>query len=174
MPFYIIILKRVLFWGKFHFGCSFLLIPHLNFISLTTKDELNLYIENDKMLESHKKRLSQDELIKPQEKMKHTFLTAVNKFQLRQKPLLQSILLTRRLSPSDGKVSPFWFISSRLPVSANNLPVFEIFSDAPHQNSPSQIFLNTPTCFLFCDCLFEKFPLKEVFYLTQNTVEYRK
>ena len=58
MPFYIIILKRVLFWGKFHFGCSFLLIPQLNFISLTTKDELNLYIENDKMLESHKKRLS--------------------------------------------------------------------------------------------------------------------
>ena len=44
--------------GKFHFGCSFLLIPHLNFISLTTKNELNLDIENDKMLESHKKRLS--------------------------------------------------------------------------------------------------------------------
>ena len=95
--------------------------------------------------------------------MTHTFLIAVNKFQLRLKPSRQTILQTCRLSPSDGEISPFWFISSRLPVSANNLPVFEKFSDAPHQNSSSQIIRNTPTCFVFCDCLFKKFPLKEVF-----------
>ena len=44
------------FLGKFHFGRSLLLFPHLHSVSLTTKDKLNL--ENDKMLESHKKRLS--------------------------------------------------------------------------------------------------------------------
>ena len=52
MPF----LHRVLFRGKFHFGNSLLLFPHLHFISLTTKNKLKL--ENDRMLELHKKRLS--------------------------------------------------------------------------------------------------------------------
>ena len=59
--------------------------------------------------------------------------------------------------------------------SANNLPVFEIFQTLPAETPRlTQIFRNTPTCFVFFDCLFKKFPLKEVFYLTKNTVEYRK
>ena len=106
--------------------------------------------------------------------MTHTFLIAVNKFQLRPKPSHRTILQIRHLSPCDGEMSPFWFISSRLPVSANNLAVFENFSDAPCQNSSSEIFCNIPTCFVFCDCLFKKYSLKEVFYLTQNAVAYRK
>ena len=101
--------------------------------------------------------------------MAHTFLIAVNKFQLRLRPSHRNILQTHRLSSSDREIFPFWFISSRLPVSANNLPVFENFPDAPRQNSWSQIFRNTPTCFVLCDCLFKITPLKEVFYLTQNT-----
>ena len=106
--------------------------------------------------------------------MTHTLLMAVNKFQLRLKPLHQNILQTHRLSPPDGEISPFWFISSCLPVSANNLPTFKDFSDAPRQSSSSQIFCSTPTCFVFCDCFSKKFFLKAVFYLTQNTVEQRK
>ena len=106
--------------------------------------------------------------------MTHTFLIAVNKFQLRLKLSHRNILQICRLSPSNREIHPFWFISSCLPMSVNNLPVFENFSDAPRQNSSSQIFRNTPPSFVFCDCLFKKFPLKEAFYLTQNTVEYRK
>ena len=41
---------------KIHFGRSLLLFPHLHFVSLTTKNKLNL--ENDRMLESHKKSLT--------------------------------------------------------------------------------------------------------------------
>ena len=41
------------------------------------------------------------------------------------------------------EITPRWFISSRLPVGANNLTVFENFSDAPCQNSLSQIFSNS-------------------------------
>ena len=87
----------------------------------------------------------------------------VNNFQLRLKPSHRTILQTCRLSLSDGEISLFWFISLRLPVSGNNLPVFENFSDASRQNSSSQIFRHSPTCFVFCDCLFKKFPLKEAF-----------
>ena len=82
------------------------------------------------------------------------------------KPLHRNILQIRRLSPSDGEITPFWFISFPLSVSANNLPVFENFSDGLPQNSLPQIFRNTPTCFVLRDCLFNKFPLKEVSYLT--------
>ena len=63
------ILKIVLFWGKFHLGHSLLLFPHLHFISLITKNKLNL--ENDRMVELHKKRLGWNKLIKPQKKMTH-------------------------------------------------------------------------------------------------------
>ena len=87
----------------------------------------------------------------------------VNNFQLRLKPSHRTILQTCRLSLSDGEISLFWFISLRLPVSGNNLPVFENFSDASRQNSSSQIFRLSPTCFVFCDCLFKKFSLKEAF-----------
>ena len=48
--------QEVLFRGKLHLGHSLLLFPHLHFISVTTKSKLNL--ENDRMLELHKKRLS--------------------------------------------------------------------------------------------------------------------
>ena len=87
----------------------------------------------------------------------------VNNFQLRLKPSHRTILQTCRLSLSDGEISLFWFISLRLPVSGNNLPVFENFSDASRQNSSSQIFRLSPTCFVFCGCLFKKFSLKEAF-----------
>ena len=50
--FYIVILKRVLSEGKFHFGHSLLLFTHLHFIAFTTKNKLNL--KTDRMLESHK------------------------------------------------------------------------------------------------------------------------
>ena len=77
------ILKRVLFQEKFHLGHSLLLFPHLHFISLTTKNKLNL--ENHRMVELHKKRLTLNQLIKPQKKKKkkkmtHTFFIAVNHF----------------------------------------------------------------------------------------------
>ena len=49
-------LKRVLFRGKFHLAHSLLLFPHLRFVSLTTKNKLN--VENDRILELHKKSLS--------------------------------------------------------------------------------------------------------------------
>ena len=49
----------------------------------------------------------------------------------------------RKNDTHHGEISPRWFISSRLPVGANNLPVFENFSDAPCQNSLSQIFRNS-------------------------------
>ena len=87
----------------------------------------------------------------------------VNNFQLRLKPSHRTVLQTCRLSLSDGEIFLFWFISLRLPVTGNNLPVFENFSDASRQNSSSQIFRHSPTCFVFCDCLFKKFPLKEAF-----------
>ena len=49
-------LKGVLLRVKFHLVHSLLMFPHLHFISLTTKNKLNLV--NDRMLELHKKRLS--------------------------------------------------------------------------------------------------------------------
>ena len=80
------------------------------------------------------------------------------------KSLHWTILQTRRLSPSDREISPFWLISLRLPVSANNLPVFEIFHTFPAETPRlTQIFRNTPTCFVFLDCLFKKF--YSIFYL---------
>ena len=45
--------------------------------------------------------------------------------------LHKKILQTCCLSPSDGEIFPFWFSSPRLPVSANDLHVFEKISDAP-------------------------------------------
>ena len=63
--------------------------------------------------------------------MAHTFFIAENNFYLRLKPLHWTILQTHRLFPSDGEIFPFWFISPRLPVSANNSPVFEIFQTLP-------------------------------------------
>ena len=118
------------------------IISTFTFGFLATKNKLNL--DNDRMLEQHKKRLRYNELIKPQKKITKAVFIAVNNFQLRLKPSHQTILQTYRLSPSDGEISPFRFISPRLPVSVNNLPVFEIFSDASRQNSSSQIFRNTP------------------------------
>ena len=86
--------------------------------------------------------------------MAHSFI-AVNNFWL------------CRLSPSDGEISLFWFNSPRLTVSANNLPVLEKHSEAPRQNSSSQIIRSTPLAlYFFCDCFFKKFLLREVFYLT--------
>ena len=63
--------------------------------------------------------------------MIHTFFIAENNFYLRLKPSHRTIAQTRRLPPSGGEISPFWFISPRLPVSANNLSVFEIFQTLP-------------------------------------------
>ena len=72
-------LKKVLFRRKFHLGHSLLLLPHLHFILLTSKNKLNL--QNDRMLKLHKKRLSENELMKPQKKKTHTFFIAVNKVE---------------------------------------------------------------------------------------------
>ena len=110
--FYIVILKRVLFRGKFYLGQSHLLFPNLHFISLTTKNKLNL--ENDRILEWHKERLGLNELVKPQKKEKKNFFIAVNNFSLRLKPSHRTILQTCRPSPSDEEISSFWFISPRL------------------------------------------------------------
>ena len=49
-------IKRVLFQGKFGLDYSLLLFSNLHFISLTTKNKLKL--ENDRMLEFHKIRLN--------------------------------------------------------------------------------------------------------------------
>ena len=80
------------------------------------------------------------------------------------KSLHRTILQTRRLSPSNREISPFWLISLRLSVSAINLSVFEIFQTLPAETPHlTQIFRNTPTCFVFFDCLFKKF--HSIFYL---------
>ena len=63
--------------------------------------------------------------------MTQTFFIAENNFYLRLEPSQQTVLQTCRLSPSDGEISLFWFISPHIPVSANNLPVFEIFQMLP-------------------------------------------
>ena len=81
--------------------------------------------------------------------MTHSVFIAVNNFKLGLKTLHRTISQICLLSPSDGKISPFWFNSPRLPVSVNNLPVFEKISDAPSQNSLSQIILNTPLALYF-------------------------
>ena len=78
----------------------------------------------------------------------------------------RTILQIRFLSPSDGEISTIRFISSLPPVSTNNDTVFKKFSVASRQISSSQIFHNTPTCLVFCDCLFKKITLKEVICLT--------
>ena len=85
--------------------------------------------------------------------MTHSFFVAVNKFKLELKTLHGTILQICRLSQSDREISPFWFNSPRLHVSANNLPVFEKISDAPRQNSSSQIIRNTPLA-LYCVTVF--------------------
>ena len=56
MPFLENYTQRVLFRGKLYLGHSLLLFPHLHFVSLTTKNKLKL--DNDRMLELHKKRFS--------------------------------------------------------------------------------------------------------------------
>ena len=88
--------------------------------------------------------------------MTHTFFIAVNNFKLRLKPYHRNVLQTCRLSPSNQEVSQFWFISPHVPVNANNLPVSENFSDAPRQNSSSQISHITHSCFVLYDSLFKK------------------
>ena len=75
--------------------------------------------------------------------MTHSFLRVVNNFWLRLKLSDRTILQICRHSPSDEKISTFWFNSPHLPVSANNLPVFENILDAPRQNSSSQIIRNS-------------------------------
>ena len=77
------------------------------------------------------------------------FFIAVNNFCLGLKTLHQTILQTCRLSPSDGENSTFWFNFPRLPVNANNLPVFEKISDAPSENSSSQIIRNARLALCF-------------------------
>ena len=56
MPFLHNYTQRVLFRGKFHLDHNLLLLPHIHFVSLTTKNKL--FLENDKMLEIYEKRLS--------------------------------------------------------------------------------------------------------------------
>ena len=102
--------------------------------------------------------------------MTYTFFVAVNDFWQGLKTSYRTILQICRLSPSDGEVSPFWFNSPRLPVSGNNLPVFEKILDALPQNSSSEIISNTPLALCFVT-VFLKSLLKEVFYLTQSRVE---
>ena len=64
--------------------------------------------------------------------------------------------------PSDGKISPFRSCLLRLLIRVYILPVFEKFSDAPIQNSLLEIFCSTPIRFVFCDCLFKKLLLEDV------------
>ena len=58
--------------------------------------------------------------------------------------------------PSDEEISPFCFISLRLPIRVYNLPVLDKFSNAPLQNTLLDIVCNTPTYFVFCDYLLKK------------------
>ena len=80
--------------------------------------------------------------------MTHSFFIAVNKFWLGLKTSHRTILQTCRLSPSDVEISPFYFNSPRLPVSANNLPGFEKISNALRQKSSYQIIRNTRFFFI--------------------------
>ena len=81
--------------------------------------------------------------------MIHSFFMAVNNFWLGLKTSHRTILQTYCLSPSGVEISSFWFNSPRLLVSANNLPVFEKFSDAARQNSLSQIVRIAPLALCF-------------------------
>ena len=85
--------------------------------------------------------------------MTHSFFTAANNFWLKLKTSHRTILQTCHLSPSDGEISPFWFNSPRLPLSANNLLVSGKNSDAPRKNSSSQIIHNTPFALCFVSVL---------------------
>ena len=51
--------------------------------------------------------------------------------------------------PSDGQISPFWFMSPRLPSRVYDLPA-DKFSDTPLQNSSLEIFCNTPIQSTLC------------------------
>ena len=86
--------------------------------------------------------------------MTQSFFIAVNKFWLELKTSHQTILQACRLSPSNGEISPFWFNSPRLPVSANNLPVIRKISDAPRQNFSSEILGNTLLALCFATVFF--------------------
>ena len=48
------------------------------------------------------------------------------------------------ISPVRQEISPFRFISTRLPLRVYNLPVLDKFSDAPLPKSSLEIFCNTP------------------------------
>ena len=101
-----------------------------------------------------------NKLIKPQKRQLWNdtlFFIAVNNFWLGLKTSHQTVLHTCRLSTSDRKISPFWFSPPRLLVSANNFPVFEKISDAPRQNSSSQIIRNTPLDLCFVTVSFFNF-----------------
>ena len=86
--------------------------------------------------------------------MTHSSFIAVYNFWLWLKALDQTILQNCRLSLSDEEISQFWLNFPGLLVSANNLPVLEYFSDAPRQNSLSQVILNTPLALCFATVFF--------------------
>ena len=56
---------------------------------------------------------------------------------------------------SDGWISPFWFISLRLPIRVYTLTIFDKFSDA---SGPLKLFAWNlgHIYFVFCGCLFKK------------------
>ena len=56
---------------------------------------------------------------------------------------------------SDGEISPFWFISLRLPIRVYTLTIFDNFSDA---SGPLKFFAwnLVHIYFVFCGCLFKK------------------
>ena len=59
------------------------------------------------------------------------------------------------IASKHSKDPPSLCQTGRSPRFGSFIPVFENFPDAPHQNFSSQIFCSTPTCFVFCDCLFK-------------------
>ena len=61
------------------------------------------------------------------------------------------------ISPVRQEISPFRFISTRLPLRVYNLPVFEKFSDAPLPKSSLEIFCNTPNKSSHKNCSIKSF-----------------
>ena len=138
------------------------------------------------MLELYKKRLIWNKLIKSQKRQLcdgTLFFIAVNNFWLGLKTSHRTILQTCCLSPSDGEISPFWFNTSRLPASANDIRIFEknkILTPELVVSNNSQYF----NCFVFVTVFF-LISFKRSFFsdigysirnniIGNNTIEYRK
>ena len=72
-------------------------------------------------------------------------------------------LMSIEAFPSEGEISPFWFMCPYLPTKVYNLTVFEKFLDVSLQNFSLEIFCNTPIGFVILRLLFQENSFKRCF-----------